>query len=165
MPRAPTAPPVLDEEALVHQFPGLDRRALGAFYTPAPLVERTLALALAHAGDGPLAVVDPACGAGAFLSAAARARPEAHLAGLELSPDVARACQARLPLADIQQGDALRGGLEPLLSRVPSTHRELWLGNPPYNGTSALLKDRAAYERLRALLPFSLPPGTSLRDD
>ncbi|OJH35483.1 HsdM family class I SAM-dependent methyltransferase [Cystobacter ferrugineus] len=166
MPRAPSAPPpVLDEEALVHQFPGIDRRALGAFYTPAPLVERTLALALAHAGEGPLAVVDPACGAGAFLSAAARARPEAHLAGLELSPDVARACQARLPLADIQQGDALRGGLEPLLARVPSTHRELWLGNPPYNGTSALLKDRAAYERLRALLPLSLPPGTSLRDD
>ena len=165
MPRAPNAPPVLDEEALVHQFPGLDRRALGAFYTPAPLVERTLALALAHAGEGPLAVVDPACGAGAFLAAAARARPEAHLSGLELSPEVARACQARVPGADIRVGDALRGGLEPLLASLPPARQEVWIGNPPYNGTSALLKDRDAYARLRALLPLALPPGTSLRDD
>jgi hypothetical protein len=165
MPRAPHAPPVLDEEALVHQFPGLDRRALGAFYTPAPLVERTLALALAYAGEGPLAVVDPACGAGAFLAAAAHARPEAWLGGLELSPEVARACQARVPGADIHVGDALRGGLSPLLERLPPGHREVWVGNPPYNGTSSILKDRDAYARLRALLPLALPPGTSLRDD
>ncbi len=165
MPRAPTEPPVLDEEALVRQFPTLDRRALGAFYTPAPLVERTLALALAYAGPGPLAVVDPACGAGAFLAAVARARPEAHLAGLELSPEVARACQLRVPGADIRVGDALRGGLEPLLASLPPAHRAVWLGNPPYNGTSALLKDRGAYDRLRTLLPLELLPGTSLRDD
>jgi hypothetical protein len=165
MPRVPLPPTALDEEALVHQFPGLDRRALGAFYTPAPLVERTLALALTHAGEGPLAVVDPACGAGAFLAAAARARPEAWLGGLELSPEVARACQARVPGADIHVGDALRGGLSPLLERLPPGHREVWVGNPPYNGTSSILKDREAYDRLRALLPLALPPGTSLRDD
>ncbi len=159
MPRAPTASPVLDEEELVHQFPGLDRRALGAFYTPAPLVERTLALALAHAGDGPLAVVDPACGAGAFLAAAARARPEAWLTGLELSPEVAQSCQARVPGAHIRVGDALRGGLEPLLDALPPGHREVWVGNPPYNGTSALLKDRDAYARLRALMPILVPAG------
>ncbi|WP_434382833.1 N-6 DNA methylase [Melittangium boletus] len=165
MPRVPPVPPVLDEEALVHQFPGLDRRALGAFYTPAPLVERALALALAHAGPGPVAVVDPACGAGAFLAAAARARPDAHLAGLELSPDVARACQARVPQADIHVGDALREGLGPLLARLPAVAQEVWVGNPPYNGTSPVLKDRDAYARLRALLPLTLLPGTSLRDD
>lgn len=155
----------LDEEALVHQFPGLDRRALGAFYTPAPLVERTLRLALAHLERGPLTVVDPACGAGAFLTAAARMRPEAHLYGLELLPEVARLCQARVPGAAVHVGDALRGGLEPLLAHIPPDHRELWVGNPPYNGTSALLKDRAAWSRLRALMPLALPPGTSLRDD
>jgi hypothetical protein len=156
---------VVDEEALVHQFPGLDRRALGAFFTPAPLVERTLRLALGHLGRGPLTVVDPACGAGAFLAAAARMRPSARLCGLELLPEVARVCQSRVPGAQVQVGDALRGGLEPLLERIPPTHRELWVGNPPYNGTSALLKDRAAWSRLRALMPLALPPGTSLRDD
>jgi SAM-dependent methyltransferase len=155
----------LDEEALVHQFPGLDRRALGAFYTPAPLVERTLKLALAHMGRGPLSVVDPACGAGAFLAAAARMKPKARLYGLELMPDVARVCRARVPGAEVHVGDALRGGLAPLLERIPASDRELWVGNPPYNGTSVLLKDRAAWSRLRALIPLALPPGTSLRDD
>lgn len=157
--------PEVDEERLVHQFPGLDRKAVGAFFTPAPLVERTLALALAHLGEGPLTVVDPACGAGAFLAAAARLRPEARLCGLELDPEVARVCQARVPGADVRAGDALRGGLEPLLAATPPEHRELWVGNPPYNGTSPVLKDASVYARLRALLPLALPPGTSLRDD
>ncbi|WP_404369906.1 N-6 DNA methylase [Corallococcus coralloides] len=157
--------PELDEELLVHRFPGIDRKAVGAFYTPAPIVERTLALALAHLGDGPLTVVDPACGAGAFLAAAARHRPDARLCGLELDEGVARLCQARVPGADVRVGDALRGGLEPLLAGTPEGHAELWVGNPPYNGTSAVLKDAACYARLRALVPLEMPPGTSLRDD
>ncbi|XXF76706.1 N-6 DNA methylase [Myxococcaceae bacterium GXIMD 01537] len=168
MPRALPPSPGLDEEALVHQVPGLDRKArkaVGAFYTPAPLVERTLDLALAHVGDGPLAVVDPACGAGAFLSAAARRRPDAGLYGLELTERAARLCQERVPGARVGVGDALRGGLEPLLAPLPPGHRELWVGNPPYNGTSSLLKDREAWNRIRALLPLALPHGTSLRDD
>ncbi len=155
----------VDEEKLVRQFPGLNRKAVGAFFTPAPLVERTLALALTHLGEGPLTVVDPACGAGAFLTAAARLRPEARLCGLELDPEVARVCQARVPGADVRAGDALRGGLEPLLAATPPEHRELWVGNPPYNGTSPVLKDASTYARLRALLPLALLPGTSLRDD
>ncbi|SEL79242.1 N-6 DNA Methylase [Stigmatella aurantiaca] len=165
MPRARSGPPAVDEEALVHRFPGLDRRLLGAYYTPAPLVERTLGLALAHLGPGPLSIVDPACGAGAFLSAAARLRPKAQLLGLEVTGEAAQVCQARVPSAEVHVGDALRGGLEPLLARIPRAHRELWVGNPPYNGTSPVLKDRDTYARLRALLPLALPPGTSLRDD
>ncbi|MBU8896078.1 SAM-dependent DNA methyltransferase [Corallococcus sp. H22C18031201] len=165
MPRPHPPPAEVDEESLVHQFSGLDRKATGVFFTPAPLVERTLALALPYLGEGPLAVVDPACGAGAFLAATARLRPDARLCGLELDADVARMCHARIPSADIRPGDALRDGLEPLLAAIPPNHRELWIGNPPYNGTSALLKDRAAYARLRALLPRELPAGTSLRDD
>ncbi|RKH46692.1 N-6 DNA methylase [Corallococcus llansteffanensis] len=155
----------VDEERLVRQFPGIDRKAVGAFYTPAPIVERTLALALAHLGPGPLTVVDPACGAGAFLAAAAKHRPDARLCGLELDAGVARMCQARVPGADVRVGDALRDGLEPLLAGTPEGHAELWVGNPPYNGTSPVLKDADAYARLRALMPLVMPPGTSLRDD
>ncbi|WP_164009719.1 N-6 DNA methylase [Pyxidicoccus trucidator] len=165
MRRVANSPLQVDEEKLVRQFPGLDRKAVGAFFTPAPLVERTLALALTHLGEGPLTVVDPACGAGAFLAAAARLRPDARLCGLELDPEVARVCQARVPGADVRVGDSLRGGLEPLLAATPPEHRELWVGNPPYNGTSSVLKDASTYARLRALLPLALPPGTSLRDD
>ncbi|MCP3142843.1 HsdM family class I SAM-dependent methyltransferase [Pyxidicoccus xibeiensis] len=165
MPRTANRPLEVDEEKLVLQFPGLNRKAVGAFYTPAPLVERTLSLALAHLGEGPLTVVDPACGAGAFLTAAARLRPDARLCGLELDPEVARVCQARVPGADVRVGDSLRGGLAPLLAATPPEHRELWVGNPPYNGTSPVLKDPDTYARLRALLPLALMPGTSLRDD
>ncbi|MCY1020567.1 N-6 DNA methylase [Pyxidicoccus sp. MSG2] len=165
MRRAANSPLEVDEEKLVRQFPGLNRKAVGAFFTPAPLVERTLALALEHLGGGPLTVVDPACGAGAFLAAAAKRRPDARLCGLELDPEVARVCQSRVPGADIRVGDSLRGGLEPLLAATPPEHRELWVGNPPYNGTSPVLKDASTYARLRALLPLALPPGTSLRDD
>lgn len=161
----PTQPPTLDEERLARAFAGLDRKALGAFFTPAWLVERTLALALAHAPEGPLAVVDPACGAGAFLAAAARALPHAELFGLELHPDVARVCRARVPGAHVEVGDALRGGLAPLLARVPAGVSELWVGNPPYNGTSALLQDPTAWHHVTELLPVHTPPGTSLRDD
>ncbi|MCP3101141.1 N-6 DNA methylase [Myxococcus sp. K15C18031901] len=165
MPRAANRILDVDEEKLVHQFPGLDRKAVGAFFTPAPLVERTLSLAMAHLGDGPLTVIDPACGAGAFLSAAAKLWPGARLCGLELDPAVARLCQARVPSAEVREGDALRAGMDPILATVSPDHRELWVGNPPYNGTSPVLKDPNAYAKLRALLPFALPPGTSLRDD
>ncbi|GHG64951.1 N-6 DNA methylase [Comamonas sp. JC664] len=165
MPRTAHRPLEVDEEKLVLQFPSLDRKAVGAFFTPAPLAERTLALALQHVGEGPLTVVDPSCGAGAFLTAAARLRPGVRLCGLELDPEVSRLCQARVPEAKVHAGDALRDGLEPLLATTPPDHKELWVGNPPYNGTSSVLKDPATYARLRALLPLALMPGTSLRDD
>ena len=63
--------------------------------------------------------------------------------------------------------DALRGGWDALLARLPADGTELWLGNPPYNGTSPLLRDGPAYRALRARLGLDpiLPPGTSLRDD
>ncbi len=114
---------------------------------------------------GPRVVVDPSCGAGAFLAEAARVFPDAQLFGLELDAEVARHCRERVPRAQILEGDALRGGLEALTSVLPEGF-ELWIGNPPYNGTSAVLRDPAAYRRLRALLPEgALPRGTSLRDD
>jgi len=156
------------EEALASAFPEVDRRAQGVYFTPAPLVNEVLELVRPLLpASAPLAVIDPACGTGAFLAGAARAFPGAALLGLELSPSIAAHCGARVPGATVLQGDALRGGLAPLLARVPEGAFELWLGNPPYNGTSSTLKDPDAYAALRGLLPprFALPPGTSLRDD
>lgn len=156
----------LDEEALAAAIPPAERRERGAYYTPARLVAQLLAQVRPFVGEGPGRIVDPACGAGAFLSACATHFPDAELLGLELSETSARQAQARVPRARIAVGDALRGGLERLL-RPGGPGLELWIGNPPYNGTSALLRDPLAYGRLRALLPpdFALPPGTSLRDD
>ncbi len=155
-----------DEEALALTIPGLDRKALGAFYTPGLLVETVLdAVARWIPAEGPIAVIDPACGAGAFLDAASRRLPQAAFFGLELHPDAAQLCRLRVPRATVLEGDALRGGLDALGARIPPGHFELWVGNPPYNGTSNVLRDPALYQSLRALLPAELPRGQSLRDD
>lgn len=156
----------LDEEERAATIPALERRLRGAYFTPAPLVARVIEAALPFLGRGPTRVVDPACGAGAFLSACGTRFPHAALLGLELSEETAKAARERLPTARIELGNALRGDLDRLL-RAPSKGIELWIGNPPYNGTSPLLKEPSAYARLRALLPkeFELPVGTSLRDD
>jgi methylase of polypeptide subunit release factors len=98
--------------------PAEARRIRGEYFTPPPLVEAVLALALRHAGSGPLSIVDPACGDGAFLAAAARARPDARLHGLELNPAHAAAAQRSVPRARIQVGDALRGGWDSLLQAL-----------------------------------------------
>lgn len=158
--------PELDEEALTGPLSPVERRTRGAYFTPAPLVTQVLSRVERHLTEPPTRIVDPACGAGAFLTACAARFPGSSLLGLELSPESAQRARARLPHARIEAGDALRGGLETLLP-PPTSGLELWIGNPPYNGTSTLLRDPPAYVRLRALLPpgFALPSGTSLRDD
>lgn len=152
----------------MHAFPSIDRRRTGAYFTPAPLVDWVLGRVAEHVPAGaPLALIDPACGAGAFLAGAAKALPQASLHGLELDPQIAAATARRVCAANLHAGNALDGGLEPLLRALPTDAVELWVGNPPYNGTSPLLRTPAAYARARALLPprFRLPSGTSLRDD
>lgn len=156
----------LDEEQLATGFSPSHRRRHGVYFTPAALVsevlERAAALAPAHR---PLTIIDPACGAGAFLHAAAHRFPSARLFGLELSAQSARRCRHRVPAAKVHQGDALRGGWERLEQALPPDGFELWVGNPPYNGTSAILEDPARRAELQGLLPGALPRGTSLRDD
>ncbi len=143
------------------------RRIRGEYFTPPPVVEAVLALGLPHVGPGPLTVVDPACGDGGFLAAAAHDLPGARLHGLELDPAHAATARRRTPRARIVVADALRGGWDALLRTLPDDGEELWLGNPPYNGTSPLLRDAPAYRALRMRLGLddALPAGTSLRDD
>ncbi len=143
------------------------RRIRGEYFTPSPLVEAVLALAVPHVGTGPLTVVDPACGDGAFLAAASRALPRARLHGLELDPAHAAAARRSAPGAHVLAADALRGGWDALVRTLPDDAEELWLGNPPYNGTSPLLRHASDYRSLRARLALddALPRGTSLRDD
>jgi len=137
------------------------------YLTPPDLVDAVLELALPHLDRGPLTVVDPACGDGAFLGAAATRLPTARLVGLELSETLAKEARARIPRARVLVGDGLRQGWAMLEDSLAKGSDELWLGNPPYNGTSPLLRDPAAYSALlgRIGLDEALPRGTSLRDD
>jgi len=147
-------------------------RARGAIFTPAPEARLLAAFGLAHAaarrgGPAPsegvarllaerpdaglaraldgLSVLDPACGGGALLAAAARLalRAGAQLAlhGLELAPLSARAAHERLRLlgadATVTAGDAFAH---------PFPRADLLLMNPPFLRHEAM----AAAEKARA---------------
>jgi SAM-dependent methyltransferase len=131
----------------------------GAVYTPGPEARLLAAFGLAHAAvrrGGPavgdaveallagrphaglaaaldgLALLDPACGGGALLAAAARlavgigARLALH--GLELSPLAARAARERLALFEVGEADVRAG--DAFLARWPRA--DLVLMNPPF---------------------------------
>jgi hypothetical protein len=111
------------------------RRALGAWYTPAPIVEHVLdqtlepVLASRTSADG-LRVLDPACGDGAFLVAAGRrirarfgADPRPCLFGVDIDP-VAVAAAAQH--AAVLEGDGLVADLGAPFDVV--------VGNPPFLG-------------------------------
>ena len=122
------------------------RNRLGAFYTPpevaAALTERALATVEAACESGrPLRILDPACGTGAFLVAAAerleaRGWPKpavsAALSGLDRDPVALSLCRALLsrqgydlPRENLSCRDALQ-------DPWPLAHYDLVLGNPPF---------------------------------
>lgn len=111
------------------------RRALGAWYTPAAIVEHVLdqtldpVLAARDSAVG-LRVLDPACGDGAFLAAAGRrirARfhtdPRPCLFGVDIDPV---AVAAASPHGTVVEGDGLVLDLGPPFDVV--------VGNPPFLG-------------------------------
>ncbi len=110
---------------------------IGQHFTPAPLsrwlTERAL-VGMEHPEDR-LRVVDPACGQGVFLDAAAAtwgARPGLSLLGIELDPVAAAVARGGAgPSRAIVEGDALAlAGAAPL----EDGSADLVLLNPPYVG-------------------------------
>ncbi len=101
-----------------------DRRALGQWFTAAPVAE--LAIAAIAPIDSRARVIDPTCGDGAFL-AAAHAAGVRILTGVEIDRDAAAQARARLPRAQIVEGDALAPGLVDQLGTF-----DVAIGNPPW---------------------------------
>ncbi len=134
---------------MLHLDPaGSGRKSAGAWFTPPRLVGHLLDEVLEPALDeasGPVSVLDPACGAGAFLVAAARritARTGdlvgavAQVHGVDLDPavlELARVClwlelavpgeRLALPVLSLRQGDALDLDLG---------EHDVVVGNPPF---------------------------------
>ncbi len=103
------------------------RKPKGQFFTPAEAVEFMFDLA-GDAGSG--AVIDPACGDGAFV-AAALARGFRFVVGVDVDADALAACRERVgPAAVLLEQD----GLAPLPPRAaPRGGFDLVIGNPPFN--------------------------------
>lgn len=133
-----------------------DRRATGVYYTPTWLAELVVARTFAPSTDDvstppPATVVDPACGAGAFLVPALRARlasprsarrsavAETFVAGTDVDPHAIAIARAALSLV-VAEGSR-RGAVElafPALRVADPLHERTTeiadgvLGNPPY---------------------------------
>ena len=129
----------------------MTRKVLGAWYTPPALVALVLDQVLepvlaATASPDRLRILDPACGDGRFLVAAAeriQARfgfvPPGCLHGIDIDPGAAAAARTALPLAEVRCGDALSGVLAP--------HFDVVVGNPPFLNQLARATNRGGRSR------------------
>jgi methylase of polypeptide subunit release factors len=118
------------------QFPAV-RKALGAYYTPAVLIDLLLKHALAP-NSQPLRILDPACGPGDFLLAIhqrLRESPGSHLFGCDIDPDAANLCKAAL-LRDGIKPDHFQIDTADALLNPPASFEaysfDLIVGNPPF---------------------------------
>jgi type I restriction enzyme M protein len=123
--------PVLDEAGALDAVfellvPRLAKSDKGQFFTPRHVVDFVLELLAPRKGE---VLVDPACGSGAFLSAARKAGAEAH--GGDIDARAVRVARL-LALAEggrpehVRLGDSLRGSTFPLADVVAT--------NPPFAG-------------------------------
>jgi SAM-dependent methyltransferase len=112
------------------------RRAQGSFYTPPDLVAWILDRALAGA-PAEAAVLDPACGTGHFLVAAARRLGVRAVHGSDLDPEAVRIARERLaaldptvPAAELERQVVVADGLTAWAGRT----FDAVVGNPPFLG-------------------------------
>ena len=111
----------------------------GDFQTPDALAGRVVEL-LARLVPAPRAVVEPTCGLGAFLEAAARAFPSARLVGVDVNAAHVAAAGRRLQSAagrsEIVEGDFFTYDWRKVFDALPEP--VLVLGNPPWVTNSGL---------------------------
>lgn len=126
-----------------------DRKRRGAWYTPEALVTSVVAASIdadlvARVGRRPVTVLDPACGDGRFLAAAAE-RLEAmggrvQLTGFDIDADALTEAARVVPDAELVLADALGGEGPGSLG----LHFDVVLGNPPYLSQLAAATARGA---------------------
>lgn len=113
----------------------VDRRARGDWPTPAALADAILARLVAT-DPLPAAVLEPTCGAGAFLRAARRAVPGATLHGYELDAEHHANARRAVPEAALHAADAFAVDWRAVVGALPAP---CWIvGNPPWVTASTL---------------------------
>ena len=107
-----------------------ERRSRGAIYTPAPIIQSMIGWAAEQ--WTPTRIVDPGCGSGRFILAAARRFPKADLVAVDMDPLailMLRANAAVLGVADRLQAHCADYRALTLPAIEGPT---LFIGNPPY---------------------------------
>ncbi|MBI6545428.1 MAG: N-6 DNA methylase, partial [Cyanobacteria bacterium NC_groundwater_1444_Ag_S-0.65um_54_12] len=108
---------------------------IGQIFTPLDLAAEIIAAIPAL----PQCILDPACGTGNLLVAAAVRWPDTQLLGFELDSRCVAIARGRLPSASIQVNDALTLPVKPICDLV--------IGNPPYAAAHRSVGDRARLRR------------------
>jgi SAM-dependent methyltransferase len=157
------------------------RRRLGAWYTPASLVDHVVDLAFAdpalRPSDRPLRALDPACGDGRFLAALRQRAGAVDLTGCDIDPGALAASRAALgDEVELIEADALEHdwagrqfdlviGNPPFLNRLASLtargHRSRWGGGPYADAAAEFLGLAASVVRpdggrIALIVPLSL---------
>ncbi len=109
-----TLPDPVTPDLYARRVPPSVRRLLGEYYTPPELVAQVLD----RAGHENQRMLDPACGAGAFLAPCG-----ANATGWDIHPMAVSMARRACPLARVERADALDG---------PPQRFELIAGNPPW---------------------------------
>jgi hypothetical protein len=109
-----------------------ERRARGAIYTPRAIVDAMIEWAASEPGPSPERIVDPGCGSGRFLLAAARAFPAAQLIAVEVDPLAVKLLRANAAVAGFADRLTVHVGDYRTFKLAPIKGRTLFVGNPPY---------------------------------
>lgn len=108
----------------------------GDFQTPPALAHAVMAR-LARTAPAPRTVLEPTCGKGAFLLAAAERFPEARLVGFDIEPAYVEEARAAVPAATIEVASCFELDWGERVGALPEGPL-LVVGNPPWV-TSATL--------------------------
>lgn len=122
----------------------MDRRrriSHGDWQTPRPLADQ-ITKTLAARIPRPRAILEPTCGTGTLLAAAAAAYPRAALRGHDLDPDYLKIAAAHTPRAELHAADFFTTDWPALLRTL--ARPLLLLGNLPWVTSAALGKLGAA---------------------
>lgn len=133
-------------------------REFGDYQTPLPFCRKICRL-LQECGyvDKPQVVLEPTCGLGNFLSAAAEVLQPEQLIGIELNPDYAAETARRVPDATI-----ITGSIFALKTKSwCQSDRVLILGNPPWVTSSDLRFNLPAKSNFRGLRGIEALTGAS----
>lgn len=128
-----------------------ERKASGAYYTAAPLARALVGWALRRAGD---AVLDPAAGAGVFLTAAVErltrlGAAEPTIYGIEKHPEAAAAAREAVAAMGAETASVRAGDfLELEASALPAV--DAVVGNPPFVRYQRLPRERRELAARRA---------------
>lgn len=113
-----------------------EKTELGDFQTPALLAGQVCDL-LGGLGVSPASVVEPTCGAGAFLRASEAAFPDSDLLlGFDINADHVEAAQRKVKRADVRHGNFFERNWSKTLDKLGEPI--LVIGNPPWVTNSTL---------------------------